>query len=137
MVRRHQSNRQRSTERDTWLTDLFEAIARARLSDVSRAAYDTNCLRRLRQCTQVSGDSAHRVCIMNNFGEDRFGILIAISDASTETGDVGGVRECLTANVVKVVMPALCNAARTLQITSADLPESVDIKILSDGRGKA
>jgi hypothetical protein len=74
---------------------------------------------------------------MNNFGEDRFGILIAISDASTETGDVGGVRECLTANVVDVVMPALCNAARTLQITSADLPESVDMKILSDGRGKA
>jgi hypothetical protein len=83
MVRRHQSNRQRSTEQDTWLTDRFEAIARAWPSDVSRPAYDTN---RLRQCTAFSGDSLHRVRIMSNFGMIRFGILIAISDASTETG---------------------------------------------------
>jgi hypothetical protein len=88
MVRRHPSNMQRSTERDTWLPDHFEAIAPTWQSDVSRPAYaGAHCLR---QCTPFSGDALHRVCIISNFRDGPFGMLIAISNASTETGTCWG-----------------------------------------------
>jgi hypothetical protein len=69
----------------------------------------------------------------------RFGLLIAISDASTETGIRWGSSRMLDGNGIAVVMLASCNAARTLQITVRGLArirrqqDSIRM-ILSDGR---